>query len=78
LEKNWRLTFVKILSISQIIGGFVKIIFFNENRLNKFSPPSWIIFQTQRLFVDSITKNKKHKSVLKSDENLPFGIGSKN
>jgi hypothetical protein len=43
--------------------GFVKDDFFNENRLNRISPQSWILFQqTQRLFVDASTTNRTQKS----------------
>jgi hypothetical protein len=34
-------------------GRFCESRFFNENRLNRFFPPSWILFQQpQRLFLD--------------------------
>jgi hypothetical protein len=67
------LTVVKIPSISQIMDGFVKVDFLNKNRLNRFSPPSWIFFQqTQRIFVDASATNKTHKRFLKSVENWSF------
>jgi hypothetical protein len=54
-----------------------KVDFSNKNRLNKFPPPSWIIWKLDDLFYKLELQLKRIKVFLKSVKNWPFGSKSK-